>query len=90
MSWFDYIKEHPDKNWVDYYEISQNPNITWDIIEANPDKPWQYGVVDRNPNITWDIVEANLDKPWRYDWLAKNQMSKHPHFQNRQLSYVFK
>ena len=40
MSWFDYIKEHPDKKW-NYYKISGNPNITWNDVEANPDKQCQ-------------------------------------------------
>jgi hypothetical protein len=35
-------------------------------------------------------VESNLDKPWCFDMLSQNKMSKHPHFQNQQLSYVFK
>jgi hypothetical protein len=71
-------------------KLSQNPNITWDIVKANPDRPWDYSSLSKNPNITWDIVESNLDKLWNYNWLTKNKMSKHPHFQNQQLSYVFK
>ena len=38
-NWFDYIKENPDKRW-DYKLLSLNPNITWEIVLANPDKPW--------------------------------------------------
>jgi hypothetical protein len=26
-------------NW---YWLSQNPNITWDIVKDNPDKPWSW------------------------------------------------
>ena len=44
----------------------------WDIVEANPDKPWDYGQLSINPNITWDIVEANPDKRWNYSWLSAN------------------
>ena len=45
-----------------------NPNITWDIVAANPDKPWNSCWLSRNPNITWEIMVANPDKPW--DWMA--------------------
>ena len=30
-NWFDYIKHHPDKPWG-YNCLSENPNITWDIV----------------------------------------------------------
>ena len=30
-----FIKENPDKPW-NWYLISRNPNITMDIIKANP------------------------------------------------------
>jgi hypothetical protein len=61
MSFYNFIKEHPDKEWT-YRRLSCNPNITWDIICENPDKPWNYKNMSGNPNITWDIVGANLDK----------------------------
>ena len=25
-----------------------NPNITWDIVQANPDKPWNHGGLSAN------------------------------------------
>ena len=25
-----------------------NPNVTWDIVEANPDKPWDYYFLSGN------------------------------------------
>ena len=53
--------------WI-WYGISQNPNITWDIIINNPDKPWRWCGINQNPNITWDIIINNPDKPW--DWNA--------------------
>ena len=59
------IREYPDKPW-DWFEISRNPNITLDFIEANPDKPWDWSGISLNPNITFDFIEANPDKPW--DW----------------------
>ena len=55
--WFQFILDHHDKWWV-YSCISLNPNITWDIVNANPDKAWGYYYLSGNPNITWDIVNG--------------------------------
>ncbi len=52
--------------------ISYNPNITWEIIQENPDKPWNYFELSKNSNITWDIIQANLDKPWNWKGLSCN------------------
>jgi len=56
---------HPYEPW-DWYNISRNPSITWDIVRENPDKPWIWSFLSAHPNITWDIVENNPDHPW--DW----------------------
>jgi hypothetical protein len=66
-----------------------NPNITWDVIVANPDKSWNCNLLSRNPNITWDIVAANPDHGWNYRCLCLNPMTKHQFFQ-KQLSCVLK
>ncbi len=46
------------------YSMSINPNITWDIITANPDYDWNIQAVSKNPNITWEIIAANPDFGW--------------------------
>jgi hypothetical protein len=62
---------NPDKPW-NWAWLSNNPNITWDIVEANPDKPWNWAWLSNNPNITWDVVAANPNKPWGWYWLSRN------------------
>jgi len=32
------LQLYPDKDW-NWYGLSGNPNITWEIICSNPDKP---------------------------------------------------
>ena len=59
--------------------LGVNPNITWDIVQNNPDKLWDYTWLSHNPNITWEIVEANQDKQWNYFELSGNLMTKHPY-----------
>ena len=56
----------------DWNGLSQNPIITFDIVESNPDKPWDWRFLSRNPNITFDIVKANPDKPWVLGYLSRN------------------
>ena len=57
--WNEFVLKYEDK--IEWVEISRNPNITWDIVESNPDKPWNWYSVSRNPNITMEIIEGNMD-----------------------------
>jgi hypothetical protein len=56
-----------------YHQLSANPNITWEIVQNNPRRPWSPAGLSRNPNITWNIVINNLEYPW--DW---TNLSSHP------------
>ena len=53
--------------------LSDNPNITWEIIKENLDKPWRWDYLSQNANITWEIVKENPDKPWVWEGLSLNQ-----------------
>jgi hypothetical protein len=55
------LELYPDKLW-NYTCLSQNPNITWEMVRDNPDKSWSYYYLSLNPNITWEIVRDNPDK----------------------------
>ena len=59
--WFQFILDNPDKDWH-WQDISENPTITWEIIQANPDKDWCWESISRHPDITWDIIQDNPDK----------------------------
>ena len=51
----------------------RNPNITWDIIQNNPDKDWNWYWYIINPNITWDIIQNNPDKRLELvDYISRN------------------
>ena len=53
--------------WIDnewqtsrsYYFLRKH--VTWDIVQANPDKWWDYEWLSANPNITWKIVQDNQE-----------------------------
>ena len=36
-----FLRELPGKDW-NWFRISNNSNITWNIIEENPDIPWNW------------------------------------------------
>jgi len=65
------INGFPDKKW-DHMRLLENPNITWEIVQANLDKDWNYIFLSKNPNITWDIVQANPQIKWDYFGLSQN------------------
>ena len=52
--------------------ISRNINITWDIIQNNPNKPWNWLGISINPNITWDIIINNPWKRWKWHQISLN------------------
>ena len=64
------------ENFWDLGLLSQNSNITWEIVQANPDKPWCFFNLSENPNITWEIVQANPDQPWNYKKYFINHIGK--------------
>jgi len=44
---WEFVLKYSDK--LDWMSISSNPNITMDIIEKYPDKPWDWHGISRNP-----------------------------------------
>ena len=88
-SWFDYINLTPQKDW-DYWGLSANPNITWDIVSTNPDKDWNYAYLSKNLNITWVL---NLQKG-KLNLLANNKLfwclptSKYPELRENQFRKI--
>ena len=77
------IREQVDKdcphyfyNWitttlrysVDYMLLSGNPNISLAVIDANPEKPWDWFYVSELPSVTLEYVLQHLDKGW--DWFT--------------------
>src|SRR5271166_2603133 len=64
-----------DTPW-NYCWLSENPNITWEIVMQNPNKSWDYNRLSENPSITWENVMQNPDKPWNYNTLSTNTFKR--------------
>ena len=46
--WFQFILNNPNKPW-NYYPLSKNPNITWEIVINNLQIKWSYKDLSENP-----------------------------------------
>jgi hypothetical protein len=67
-----------------YFFLSQNHNITWDIVKDNLDKPWDFYFLSENPNITWDIIKNNPNKKWS----IKNYISNNPNLKLNDIKEI--
>ena len=72
--YWKFICDHEDN--INWFDISKNPNITWEIIQDNPDKDWGWYGISQNPNITGDTVQNNPDKDWLCKSISGNTMAK--------------
>jgi len=61
--WFQFVLDHSNKR-LDFYDISRNENITWEIIQENPYFPWNMSGISRNPNVTWEIIQNHPELKW--------------------------
>lgn len=66
-----FLESFPNENWS-WFHISKNPNITWDYVQKNLDKPWSKKGLSLNPSITWEIIQANPDFGWNFQALSLN------------------
>ena len=53
-------------------ELERNLNITMEIIDKYPNKPWDWYEISRNPNITMEFIEKNPNKPWDWEGISRN------------------
>ena len=70
--YWNFLMKFEDKLSYSWNGISQNPNITMEMIENSPDKKWDWYEVSSNPNLTMEMIENNLDKNWNWYWISRN------------------
>jgi len=65
------IKKFPDEDW-DMEALSENPNITWDVVEYTINKRWNWNKLSRyNPHITIEVIKKFIDF-WDWNELSLN------------------
>lgn len=42
------------------------------LLEAFPNKNWEWFSLSSNPNITWEYIRQNLNKKWNWRQLSYN------------------
>lgn len=68
---FDYILAHPELPWC-AARVSENQNVTPEIVRNNPEYPWNGRGLSRNPNFClMDYMSLNYD-------LDKTEITRHP------------
>ena len=67
----DQLRNQGQEPHWNYTQLGANPNISWKIIQDNPERPW--GGTGWSQNLTWEIIQNNPEFPW--DWA---QLSQHP------------
>ena len=65
-----YLPEHLIEEILQEAFTEKNELIR--ILEAFPEKPWNWEKLSRNPNITMEFVSHHLDKPWIWKYLSSN------------------
>ncbi len=55
-----------------FNNFGKHSNLTWEIIENNPDYPWDWEGISENPNITWEIIKNNPDQEWNWYRISSN------------------
>jgi hypothetical protein len=43
-----------------------------DIVQQNPDKPWDWFGISANPTLSWGFIQKNPDKPWDWCFISEN------------------
>ena len=72
FNWLLYfLLKYPEKDW-NWWVLSKNPNITWEIVQANPHRKWNWYRLSANPNIALEIVQANSHRKWNWYRLSAN------------------
>ena len=59
---------------IDWFEVSKNKNVTWDLMMKTPLLKWSDKGASLNPNITKDIAfmfpHGIPGKNWHWNWVA--------------------
>lgn len=65
------LTTYVDNRW-NWFEVSRNPNITWEFINNHIEYRWSWEGISENPNITWEIILENPKLPWVWYFVSRN------------------
>jgi len=85
---FDIIINNIPEYFYDWDKISENKNITTEILLQYPDKPWNYRKLSENKNITIDYIANNIDKDWCWFSITKRALKDIQKYPNLNWNYA--
>tara|TARA_Y100000780_G_scaffold231843_1_gene259231 strand:+ start:2705 stop:3814 length:1110 start_codon:yes stop_codon:yes gene_type:complete len=53
-----------------WHYLSQHPQLKFDIIKDNIDKPWNWQEISKHPNIYMDYIEEYPKQPFKWNWVS--------------------
>jgi hypothetical protein len=65
-----FFEKHLER--VNWDLLSENPNLTFDIVEKYPDKYWNWCKLSMHKNLTDSIVKKNISFPWVWHAMSIN------------------
>ena len=68
--YFNWITKYEDV--LDWNQLSKNKNISMEIIENYPNKPWNYWFVSQNPNLNKKFIINHQDKNLYWSYIAEH------------------
>ena len=71
---FTELTVDPEKPW-NWNGISQNQNITIEMIENHPEKPWDWNIISSNPILTMEFIEKHPEKAWNWEGIEENTLN---------------
>lgn len=66
--WFNWLTSPELGLSISYPSLSTNPNLTLDVVDANPGVNWSWQYISELPCLKFNDVLSRLNKPW--DWFA--------------------
>lgn len=59
-------------NLADYDDLSHSKFVTWDIVNDNLEKDWNWYELSKNPVITWENILNSLNFDWDWKGVSMN------------------
>lgn len=67
-----YGEEKDIRTLINIDLLSANPYISWDIVEAHLDIPWNFDFLSSNPNITFTLIQSTPQFSWNSKFYSQN------------------
>lgn len=68
----EFVRRNNSRKPLDWVNISANPAMTPEVVEANLDLPWDFYFMSTNPSLTLEYVMAHQDRDWDMEAVASN------------------